>query len=192
MQSGERTCSKHCSFTLASMNCIRHLQRPGTLIIAKPLRQSLSLTVLRPTYQPTLSISTEANASSSMTDSEALRRCHKVKQRKNVWSELIPVQYLGIRLKCISSIVAITGLGGKAFASWQIPDGSMWLRDALPHDLSGVQTHIYGYRSALARSLSSARLRDFTDDFAHGLRDYLRSNAFVSTPCSLFMIYCGV
>ena len=81
------------------------------------------------------------------------------------------------------SIVAITGLGGKAFASWQIPDGSMWLRDALPKDIGnvvGVQTHVYGYRSALAKSPSTAKLKDFTHDFIVGLQEYLRPDIYVS------------
>jgi hypothetical protein len=71
-------------------------------------------------------------------------------------------------------------MGGKPFASWQIPDGSMWLRDRLPRDVPGIQTHIYGYRSAIAKSLSNARLQDFTDHFTSGLWAYLRPDVTVS------------
>jgi hypothetical protein len=56
----------------------------------------------------------------------------------------------------------------------------MWLRDTLPKDINGVQTHIYGYRSALAKSPSTAKLKDFTNDFIVGLQEYLRPDICVS------------
>ncbi|OTB00300.1 hypothetical protein M426DRAFT_26735 [Hypoxylon sp. CI-4A] len=62
-------------------------------------------------------------------------------------------------------IVAVTGLAGKAFASWQCDDGSMWLRDHLPIDIPGIRVSIFGYSSELSRSNSRAVLNDFTDDF---------------------------
>ena len=76
-------------------------------------------------------------------------------------------------VETVHSVVALTGLVGKAFASWQAQDGTMWLRDALPNDVKSVRTHIYGYVSTLQRSLSAARLIDYTKGFAFGLRNYL-------------------
>ncbi|KAF9639078.1 hypothetical protein BFW01_g9975 [Lasiodiplodia theobromae] len=56
----------------------------------------------------------------------------------------------------ILDCVAISGLGSHPFGSWQQrgnPD-FMWLRDALPKDLNGIRTIIYGYDTHLTESKS--------------------------------------
>jgi hypothetical protein len=70
-----------------------------------------------------------------------------------------------------NSIIAVTGLAGKAFMSWQYQDGTMWLRDHLPSALPRARVHIYGYDSTLQGSVSTARLEHFTNEFA-GLLSY--------------------
>lgn len=59
------------------------------------------------------------------------------------------------------SIIAISGLGGHAFGSFKERDGEhMWLRDALPYDITGesgehvARIMIYGYESNLPNSES--------------------------------------
>jgi hypothetical protein len=68
-------------------------------------------------------------------------------------------------------IVAVTGLGGKAFASWQCEEGSMWLRDYLPLDVPNIRVSIYGYSSELANCDSMATISDFTNDFLLNLEN---------------------
>jgi hypothetical protein len=50
------------------------------------------------------------------------------------------------------SIIAIAGLDGDAYGSWQGRGnlGRMWLRDFLPKDLPQCRTMIYGYNSKLS------------------------------------------
>ncbi|RDW62494.1 hypothetical protein BP5796_10796 [Coleophoma crateriformis] len=70
-------------------------------------------------------------------------------------------------------LVAVTGLAGRAFGSWQGRSGSMWLRDFLPQDVAHLRTLTYGYPSRLFRSLSTASLLDFTISFMEDLKAYL-------------------
>ena len=50
------------------------------------------------------------------------------------------------------SIIAIAGLDGHAYGSWQGRGnlGRMWLRDFLSKDLPQCRTMIYGYNSKLS------------------------------------------
>lgn len=63
------------------------------------------------------------------------------------------------------SIVAITGVGGTPFMSWQHKSGGMWLRDFLPRDIPKARVFTYGYSSKLLNSASYARLTDYADAF---------------------------
>ncbi|KFX91129.1 hypothetical protein O988_07900 [Pseudogymnoascus sp. VKM F-3808] len=52
-------------------------------------------------------------------------------------------------------IIAISGLRGHAFGSFEARDGKhMWLCDSLPRDLPGAQIMIYGYDTQLDGSIS--------------------------------------
>ncbi|KXH61052.1 cytidylyltransferase [Colletotrichum nymphaeae SA-01] len=71
-------------------------------------------------------------------------------------------------------IIALTGLGGKAFASWQCYDGSMWLRDHIPWDVPKSRISIYGYPSDVGNSDSVATLSEMTETFVLDLLNYRR------------------
>jgi hypothetical protein len=73
-----------------------------------------------------------------------------------------------------ASIIALTGLGGKAFASWQCYDGSMWLRDHVPLDISNSRISIYGYSSDVGNSDSVSTLAEMTETFVMDLINYRR------------------
>lgn len=59
-------------------------------------------------------------------------------------------------------IVAIHGLNGNAYTTWQHENGNLWLRDLLPSDLPGSRVFTYGYPSELFFSNSVATLRDYS------------------------------
>ncbi|KAK0725411.1 hypothetical protein B0H67DRAFT_641836 [Lasiosphaeris hirsuta] len=75
-------------------------------------------------------------------------------------------------------VVAISGLGGHAFGSFKERDENyMWLRDALPFDLTRDDTDrpiarvmIYGYESAVAQSRSIQNLSDLASSFYNSIR----------------------
>ncbi|KAF2848626.1 hypothetical protein T440DRAFT_500299 [Plenodomus tracheiphilus IPT5] len=59
-------------------------------------------------------------------------------------------------------IVAIHGLNGDAYTTWQHENGTLWLRDLLPVSLPGSRVFTYGYPSELFWSSSVATLRDYS------------------------------
>jgi hypothetical protein len=59
-------------------------------------------------------------------------------------------------------IVAIHGLNGDAYTTWQHENGTLWLRDLLPNSLPGSRVFTYGYPSELFFSNSTATLRDYS------------------------------
>ncbi|KAI1440190.1 hypothetical protein F5Y02DRAFT_423283 [Annulohypoxylon stygium] len=72
----------------------------------------------------------------------------------------------------VVDIVAITGLGGKAFTSWQCYDGSMWLRDHVPLDIPNSRVLIYGYSSDVGNTDSITTLSEITENFIMDLVSY--------------------
>lgn len=61
----------------------------------------------------------------------------------------------------LSSLIAISGLGGHAFGSFRERQGPfMWLRDALPLDAPGARVLIYGYDTRVVQSCSFQNLTD--------------------------------
>ncbi|KAK4444370.1 P-loop containing nucleoside triphosphate hydrolase protein, partial [Podospora aff. communis PSN243] len=81
-------------------------------------------------------------------------------------------------------IIALSGLGGHAFGSFKERGGThMWLRDALPYDLTHEDTDrsmarvmTYGYESAVAGSKNMQNLEDLATSFHNSLL------ALVSAP----------
>lgn len=82
-------------------------------------------------------------------------------------------------------IVAMTGVGGRPFLSWQHASGAMWLRDCLPRDIPAAQIFTYGYPSKLQGSNSQARLFDYTTEFLRELRSLSGRNPLVPRPLVL-------
>jgi hypothetical protein len=80
----------------------------------------------------------------------------------------------------LDRLIAVTGLAGRAFGSWQAGNGSMWLRDFLPKNVPGLRTYVYGYPSILFKSQSTASLSDFTNSFMDDLKAYLNTFESVS------------
>jgi hypothetical protein len=61
----------------------------------------------------------------------------------------------------MTSLIAISGLGGHAFGSFKEKGGShMWLRDSLPNDLPKTRILIYGYDTQLENSTSFQSIDD--------------------------------
>jgi len=60
------------------------------------------------------------------------------------------------------SIVAVHGLNGDLYKTWQDEDtGWLWLRDFLPDILPRAHITTFGYNSAVAFSASVSRIEDF-------------------------------
>ncbi|KAK7397941.1 hypothetical protein QQX98_012695, partial [Neonectria punicea] len=74
-------------------------------------------------------------------------------------------------------VIAVSGLGGHAFGSFKERGGDyMWLRDALPYDLTWEDTDnpmarvmVYGYESRVAQSKSMQNLEDLATSFHNSL-----------------------
>ena len=59
-------------------------------------------------------------------------------------------------------IVAIHGLNGDAYTTWEHENGTLWLRDLLPNSIPGSRIFTYGYPSQVFVSNSIARIRDYS------------------------------
>ena len=57
-------------------------------------------------------------------------------------------------------VVAIHGLQGHAYKTWEHDNGSLWLRDFLPADIVFARILTFGYDSTVAFSSSVAQLED--------------------------------
>jgi hypothetical protein len=66
-------------------------------------------------------------------------------------------------------IVAIHGLNGDAYTTWQHENGVLWLRDLLPSSIPGSRVFTYGYPSELCWSNSVATLRDYSRNLLSSL-----------------------
>lgn len=84
------------------------------------------------------------------------------------------------------SLIAISGLGGHAFGSFKERNGEhMWLRDALPYDITREDNNtpisrvmIYGYDSSLQDSDSFQNLEDLGTSFHSSLRSMVIAGSF--------------
>jgi len=79
------------------------------------------------------------------------------------------------------SIIAVTGLGGRAFGSFKAKGSShMWLRDSLGSDLPGARILTYGFDSHVKNSDSFQGILSLADQFKDSLRT-IRNYEHVST-----------
>lgn len=69
-----------------------------------------------------------------------------------------------IQAKKIPSVIAVHGLGGHPFKTWQHPNGKVWLADFLPAQLPEARVMTYGYNSSVLFSKSVAGIDDFATD----------------------------
>jgi hypothetical protein len=78
------------------------------------------------------------------------------------------------------SIVALHGLNGHAFHSWEYRDNSggsfMWLRDNLPERIPDARIMIYGYNANVISDVSTGRIRTFSETFLEKLRHVREGN----------------
>lgn len=57
-------------------------------------------------------------------------------------------------------VVAVHGLQGDAYKTWEHDNGSLWLRDFLPSDIPNARIMTFGYDSTVAFSRSVAKIED--------------------------------
>jgi hypothetical protein len=86
----------------------------------------------------------------------------------------------------MTSIIAISGLGGHAYGSFKERGGEhMWLSDSLQRDLPMARIILYGYESGLANSSGFQNLDDLGNALQKALQTlYGRSEVCKSLPCS--------
>ncbi|EMD33041.1 hypothetical protein CERSUDRAFT_118443 [Gelatoporia subvermispora B] len=91
-------------------------------------------------------------------------------------------------------IVALHGLNGHAFKSWQYAHQSdcfMWLRDVLPEHFPSARILTYGYNAAVVSDVSAARLRNFAETFLENLKRERDSDTYRSNPLIIMMHSLG-
>ena len=73
-----------------------------------------------------------------------------------------------------SSIVAVHGLGGDAYRTWE-DEGKIWLRDFVPSQIPSVRVMSFGYDSFTAFSKSVTGIEDFAADLLNRMKDERRT-----------------
>jgi hypothetical protein len=84
------------------------------------------------------------------------------------------------------SIVAVHGLGGDPFKTWEEANHKIWLRDFLPSQVPNARIMSYGYNSAVALSRSVAGIDEFATDLLVRLSDERKTEAVSQIPRKLY------
>ncbi|KAI5776307.1 hypothetical protein EDC01DRAFT_683096 [Geopyxis carbonaria] len=70
----------------------------------------------------------------------------------------------------IADVVAVTGLAGHAYSSWQNRRSQqMWLQDFLPNDVKNIRVMTYGYDTEFFNSADNSAMVDFRKSFVQQL-----------------------
>ncbi|MCJ1344417.1 hypothetical protein MMC31_002620, partial [Peltigera leucophlebia] len=75
-------------------------------------------------------------------------------------------------------VVAVHGLQGDAYKTWEHDNGSLWLRDFLPADIPNARIMTFGYDSTVAFSKSVAKI----EDKALELLNHLSARRYLAAP----------
>lgn len=86
-------------------------------------------------------------------------------------------------------IVAVHGLQGDAYKTWEHDNGSLWLRDFLPADIPNARIMTFGYDSTVAFSKSVAKIEDKALDLLNHLSTK-RPPAAPGTPPKPIIFIC--
>lgn len=66
-------------------------------------------------------------------------------------------------------VIAVHGLGGDAYRTWEHANGHLWLRDIFD-EIPGARVYTYGYDSGYAFSRGTGTLRDFARQLLNFVR----------------------
>ncbi len=83
-------------------------------------------------------------------------------------------------------IIAIHGITGDAFSTWQWEDGTLWLRDFLSYDLPGARIFSYGYDAKVFFGTANAGY----DESARTLLDHITQSRYGEVKESCHESYC--
>lgn len=86
-------------------------------------------------------------------------------------------------------VVAVHGLQGEVYRTWEHDNGSLWLRDFLPADIPNARIMTFGYDSTTAFSKSVAKIEDMALELLNHL-SAKRSPAQPGTPSKPIVLIC--
>lgn len=94
-------------------------------------------------------------------------------------------------------IIAVHGLNGDAYTTWQHQNGTLWLRDLLPGSLPGCRVFTYGYDAQVAFSTSFAAVQSYARQLLSSVRDIQKESDQVwptssFQSCSLSVLECAL
>lgn len=79
-------------------------------------------------------------------------------------------------------IIAVHGLNGNAYSTWEHENGTLWLRDLLPKSLPGCRVFTYGYPSKVFGNSSLAEVKDYSRRLLSDIRGIREGSSEVARP----------
>jgi hypothetical protein len=86
----------------------------------------------------------------------------------------------------IPDIIAVHGIDGNAWKTWEHSNGKLWLKDFLPKHVPGSRIYSFGYRAEVAFTRGRGDLKGFARSLLEGLNGIRYDEVFWRTSCCLY------
>lgn len=78
----------------------------------------------------------------------------------------------------IPDIIAVHGIDGNAWKTWEHSNGKLWLKDFLPKHVPGARIYSFGYRAEVAFTRGRGDLKGFARSLLEGLNSVRYDEVF--------------
>jgi hypothetical protein len=86
----------------------------------------------------------------------------------------------------LPDIIAVHGIDGNAWKTWEHSNGKLWLKDFLPKHVPGARIYSFGYRAEVAFTSGRGDLKDFARSLLEGLNGVRYNEVFWRTYYCLY------
>ena len=78
----------------------------------------------------------------------------------------------------IPDIIAVHGIDGNAWKTWEHSNGKLWLKDFLPKHVPGARIYSFGYRAEVAFTRGRGDLKGFARSLLEGINGVRYNEVF--------------
>jgi hypothetical protein len=93
----------------------------------------------------------------------------------------------------LPDIIAVHGIDGNAWKTWEHSNGKLWLKDFLPKHVLGARIYSFGYPAEVAFTRGRGDLKGFARSLLEGLNGVRYNEVFLAYILSLVQrsLYCS-